>query len=284
MDQSSLSSSDISALIDHLLKSKDPATVGLRKILKHKKNSAEGFPVRPLEYEEFFEPGKSKEPFTKEERSVIELEKRVMELQGAIEQSKKDLPRLLQDSFEKGLREGKQKGETIAYEKARLEREAQTDALQKRVTAFLADLESSKKSIFADAHKILLEFCYELAKKIIRAEVAYNPDIIIGVIKKSLAYIADRERMIVRVAKDDLETVSNRKDFWLPVGERLESLTIESDERIEKGGCIVESNCGMVDARLGVQFDELRDVVEKAWESVGAQGDAVPSASPGLPR
>lgn len=284
MDQSSLSSRDISALIDHLLKSKDPATVGLRKILKQKKDGAEEFPVKPLEYEEFFEPGKSKEPFTKEEKAVIELEKRVMELQARLEQSKKDLPRLERESFEKGLRDGVQKGETIAYAKARAEREAHTDALQKRVTDFLTDLENSKKTIYADAHKILLDFCYELAKKIIQAEVSQNPEIIIGVVKKSLTYIADRERLIVRVSKDDLETVSGRKDFWLPVGEPLGSITIEPDERIEKGGCIVESNSGMVDARLGVQFDELRDMVEKAWESAGLQVAPAPGASSGISR
>jgi flagellar biosynthesis/type III secretory pathway protein FliH len=99
-----------------------------------------------------------------------------------------------------------------------------------------------------------------------------------------MSYIADRERIIVRVSKDDLENVSRRKDFWMPVGERLESIIIEPDERIEKGGCIIESNSGVVDARLGVQFEELHDTVEKVWESVSAS-DTFPSESPaGGPR
>jgi Flagellar biosynthesis/type III secretory pathway protein len=284
MDKPSLSSSDISALIDYLLKSKDPATVGLRKILREKKEDGGRFPLQSLDFEEFFVQGKSKEPFNKEERVIIGLEKRVNDLQASIERSKDELPGLLHKSREEGLREGMQKGEAAAYEKAKAEYEKQVDALQKRISSFLAEVEGSKKSIYANAHKILLDLACGLAKKIIQSEVALNPDIILGVIKKSMTYIADRERIIVRVSKDDLETVSGRKDFWVPVGERLESISIETDERIEKGGCIIESNSGLVDARLGVQFEELRDMVEKVWESVSASGPISSDPPPGGPR
>ena len=284
MDKPSLSSNDISALIDYLLKSKDPATVGLRKILRGKKESGREFPLQPLDFEEFFVQGKSKEPFNREERAIIGLEKRIGDLQADFQRSQSELPNRLQKSREEGIREGMQKGEAAAYEKAKVEYKAQVDALQKRVSAFLSEIESSKKSIYANAHKILFDLSCGLARKIIQTEVTLNPDIIIGVIKKAMAYIADRERIIVRVSKDDLENVSRRKDFWMPVGERLESIIIEPDERIEKGGCIIESNSGLVDARLGVQFEELHDTIEKVWESVSAS-DTFPSESPaGGPR
>jgi flagellar biosynthesis/type III secretory pathway protein FliH len=284
MDKSSLSPSDISALIDYLLKSKDPATVGLRKILREKNESGRSFPLQSLDFEEFFVQGKSKEPFSKEERAIIGLEKRINDLQELLTRSENELPRRLEQSRDEGLREGMKKGEAAAYEKTRADYEAQVDALQKRVSAFLADVEGSKKSIYANAHTILLDLAYKLARKIIQAEVTLNPDIILGVIKKSMTYISDRERIIVRVSKDDLENVSKNKNFWMPVGERLESIIIEPDDRIEKGGCIIESNSGVVDARLGVQFDELRDLVEKTWESVSAS-DTLSGESPaGGPR
>jgi flagellar assembly protein FliH len=284
MDKSSLSPSDISALIDYLLKSKDPATVGLRKILREKKESGQRFPLQALDFEEFFVQGKSKEPFSEEERAVIGLEKRINDLQALLERSENDLPRRLQQSREEGFREGMKKGEAAAYEKARAESEAQIDALRKRISAFLSEIEDSKKSIYANAHAILLELAYKLAQKIIQNEVTLNPGIILGVIKKSMAYIADRERIIVRVSKDDLETVSQNNSFWMPVGERLESIVIEPDDRIEKGGCIIESNSGAVDARLGVQFEELHDMVEKVWESVRASDILSGEAPAGGPR
>jgi flagellar assembly protein FliH len=90
----------------------------------------------------------------------------------------------------------------------------------------------------------------------------------LSTIKKALTYISDREKIIIRVSRGDLENVSGRTDFWIPVGERIDAVSIEPDDSIEKGGCIIESNSGKADARLGVQFLELREIIDRMWESV----------------
>jgi flagellar assembly protein FliH len=268
MNAPALSSGDISALIDYLLNSRDPATVGLRRILKRKKEKNEASSLRPASFEEFCGKGKS-EPYSQEERIIIELEKQINDLRIALERESKELPAKLQNAREQGLKEGLLKGEAAGREEATKKYNAQLDELQKKFLDFCAAVENSKKSVFTNAYNLLLAFCCEFAKKIIQTEVSVNPEIILPVLQKALSYIADRERLVIRVAKDDVETVSGRKDFWIPVGEHLESIVIEADERIEKGGCIVESNSGVADARLGVRFDELKEVVCKAWESIG---------------
>jgi flagellar biosynthesis/type III secretory pathway protein FliH len=107
-----------------------------------------------------------------------------------------------------------------------------------------------------------------VAKKIIDHEVTVQKNIVLTVLKRALNYIGHREKMVVRVASDDLERVTNRKDFWFPVADRLTDVSIETDERIAPGGCIVESNSGLADARLGVQFEELTELIEKTWNEV----------------
>jgi flagellar biosynthesis/type III secretory pathway protein FliH len=268
-----LSPNDISALIDFLLKSKDPATVGLRRILKRKKEETGASRLRPALFEEFYVEGKT-EMFNKDERAIMELEKKVNDYRIALDHESKELPARLQRARQQGYKEGFAKGEAVAYEKATNEYDLKIDELQNKLRDFCAHVENSKKSMLAHADTLLLAFCCEFAKKIIHAEVSIRPEIILPVLQKALSYIADRERLVIRVAKDDMETVSGRKDFWIPVGEQLESIVIEADERIEKGGCIVESNSGVADARLGVRFDELKEVVFKAWESLGPDGRA----------
>ena len=273
MSTPNLSPGDISVLIDHLLKSKDPATVGLRKILKNKKEAGDAYPLKPARYEEFYVAGKTKAQFSKDERIIIELEKQANDLRARVENYTSELPRRERLAYEKGMEEGFRKGEATAREKLQGEYDAKVNELRERITAFCSGLEISKKAVYDNAHNVLLDFCFELAKKIIQNEVSSNPGIVLSVIKKSLTYIADRERLVIRVAKDDMETVSGRKDFWMPVGEALGSITIEPDERLEKGGCIIESNSGVADARLGVQFSELQEIINKAWESMNAPED-----------
>jgi flagellar assembly protein FliH len=276
VDKPSLSSDDVSVLIDHLLKSKDPATIGLRKILKSKRDAAEDFPLHPLSFEEFHVPGATKGSFSDDERRILTLEKQVKELEARLAGQEKQAIAAVAEAYAKGTKEGHARGEEEGLKKAQAAFDSRVGELQNKIASFLAAIEGSKKRIYGDAHTVLLKLCFELTKKIINTECRTNPDIVLAVIKKSLSYIADREKLIVRVAKDDLETASSKKDFWLPVGDRVESIRIESDDRIEKGGCIIESNSGVADARLGVQIEELAAFVEKIWESV--------TASPELPK
>jgi len=267
VDKSSLSSDDVTTLIDHLLKSKDPATVGLRKILKNKRDAAEDFPLHPLSFEEFDVPGKSKEAFSPDEKRILELEKQVSALEARLAKQQQNAGAAIVAAQDKGRAEGRSAGEAEGLKKAKAVFDAQVKELQEKIASFLSAVETSKKQIYTSTHAILLKLCFELTKKIIRNECTVNPDVVLSVISKSLSYIADREKLVIRVAKDDMERVSSRKDFWLPIGERVEAITIESDDRIERGGCIIESNSGVADARLGVQIQELADFVEKVWEN-----------------
>jgi flagellar assembly protein FliH len=268
MNAPALSSNEITALIDYILKSKDPATVGLRTILKKDKAKDDAFPLQPATFEEFYIEGKTKQRYSEDEKTIIDLEKRMNDLRIALEKERKELPAAIHNAREQGYKEGFATGESSAREKATKEYSATINDLQQKIHDFCAQIDISKKNIFADAHSLLLAFCFEFAKKIIHTEVSANPQIILPVLQKALSYIADRERLVIRVAKDDWEIVSGRKDFWMPVADKLDSIAIEADERIEKGGCIVESNSGVADARLGVRLDELKEVVSKAWESM----------------
>jgi flagellar assembly protein FliH len=268
MNQSSLSPHDVSVLIDHLLKSKDPATVGLRKILKSKQDALDDFPLHPLSYEEFHHPGQTRDAFSFEEKRIFELEKKIRDSEAELANHQEKAKAAVAASYAQGVEDGRARGEEEGRKKAQEDYDSHIVEMQEKIAFLLETIEMSKRKIFTDAHTILLKLCLELTGKIINTECSLNPDVVLSVIKKSLSYIADREKIIVRVAKDDLETVSAKKDFWLPVGERIESIRIESDDRIVKGGCIIESNSGVADARLGVQVAELADFVERIWESV----------------
>jgi flagellar assembly protein FliH len=162
------------------------------------------------------------------------------------------------------------KGETEGRKKAKAEFDMQVSLLQKKIASILETVEQSKKKIYTDSHDILLQLCFAIVQKMIHTECVTNKEIVLHVIKNSLTYISDREKIIIRVAPDDIETASGNMDFFLPIGERFESVVIEKDKRVEKGGCIIESNSGMADSRLGIQLEELKSLVETVWQSVAS--------------
>jgi flagellar biosynthesis/type III secretory pathway protein FliH len=264
---------NVSVLLDQLLKAEDPATIGIRRILRHKVDDANAFPLKSVSMESFENDipgkkrGKESQIFTEQERSYLELEKRVREVERTLTQERLAGKRAVSDNFEKGKAEGFAAGEKAGYDKAKAGFDAEVAKNKELITKYIKQMEDTKKTMINNLEHILLRFCMELTKKIISCELATNKEIITATIKRALAMIADRENIVIRVSPGDMETASGDKDFLSTVTERLENVRIEEDARIGKGGCIIESNSGLVDARLGVQIEEVDELVEKAWES-----------------
>jgi len=269
-DKSPLSPENVSSLIEHVMKSKDPANVGLRKILKKKEDEARNFQLHAPVMTEFDTPDIKHRHLSEDDTIILELEKKVSDLQIKLKNLEEHAKIAEKNAFQKGRDEGLAFGVTKGNTDTAAKYEKKIDELQKKIADFLESLEKSKREMFANADHILLKLVLEIVKKVISCEVKANREYILSVIRKSISYIGDKERLTIRVAPSDFETASKRKDFWVPVNERVKDITIESDERITQGGCIVESNSGTVDARLGVQFDELAGLVDKIWESVNA--------------
>jgi flagellar assembly protein FliH len=267
---------NVSVLLDQLLKTEDPATIGIRRIIKNKVDESNNFAVKAPELETFDSSGKPVKKasvFTENERAYLELEKKVRELERSLTQGKVAAKKTANESLEKGRQEGMAEGEKKGFEAADKKFNAEIAKLKEQTAKYFKQLEMSQKEMINGLEHILLRFCMELTKKIVACELATNPDVVLASIKKALSMIADREKILIRVAPGDMETASGSKDFLSSVTERLENVLIEEDARIGKGGCIVESNSGMVDARLGVQMDEIELLVEKAWESSDMSAD-----------
>ena len=270
MNTGSLSREEVSSFIDNILKSKDPATVGLRKILRKNTELERDFSVYSPAAVEFDTPERKSRVLSEDEQRILELEKKVIDLEGRLEKQKESARQAVQAAFVKGRTEGLEEGLARGREETTEVYEKKIDQLQQKIESIIRQFDESRRTVFSGSEHLLLRLCCEMVRKVISTEVTVNQNIILSVLKKALTYIGDRERLVVRVSPDDFETVSGRKDFWVPVAESLKNVSVESDERVSRGGCIIESNSGVVDARLGVQFEEISGLVESVWENINS--------------
>jgi flagellar biosynthesis/type III secretory pathway protein FliH len=266
MNGNKQSSENVPSLIDKILKTNDPATVGLRRIIKKKNDEGADYPARIPLIETFDVPGKSK-ILSEDERRILELEKKIIELEDKLKGQAVEQKKAEETMHKNGIAEGMKKGMEKGASDTAAVYEKKIDALQKDISNFLKNIENEKKVLIVNAEHILLNLTIEIAKKVIHSEVASNQELILKVLNKALSHISDRERIVVHVSPHDCVLVSQRKDFWNTITDKLNNIVVSEDSRIEKGGCLIESNSGIVDARLGVQIDEICSIVEREWES-----------------
>ena len=77
--------------------------------------------------------------------------------------------------------------------------------------------------------------------------------------------------MVIKANPADVELIREHRDDWVRSLEGMEKLLIREDPQISRGGCIVETQIGDVDAqveeRLGKLKSALIDAIRKGNDS-----------------
>jgi type III secretion system HrpE/YscL family protein len=109
---------------------------------------------------------------------------------------------------------------------------------------------------YAGAESELIRLAAAIARKIVAAELRASPDTILQIVREALAAGRKGREIVIRVHPADVPRV--RGAFGPDV-------QVAAADSVEPGGCVVESEFGIVDARLDTQ---LR-VIERALSTGG---------------
>lgn len=269
--QDLLSSIDSATLVSALFKKKDPSWSQLNRIISRKEEEAADFPFHNAAFNEFGAAGKNNTLFTTEEKTVINLEAKDHQNQVQLENMKKQIESVRQKSYQKGLAEGTAKGRKEGYASAKKEMDTQINQIQQNVSTVLSALENEKTDIYRQAEQMINKLVTELVRKVIVSEIKTNPRIIENVARTALNMAQKSSRITIKVnPKDALRTRENIS-FWMPVNNALSETEIVEDERIQRGGCIVDTGNGQVDARIETQLAEMEQIIQSTWENAGAE-------------
>lgn len=273
MDITSIPADQVASLISQILSDQDPASVGLRRIIRRKNAEKFDFPLRTPVSEDFHVPGKAKKILSEDEQRVIELEQLNKKLKDEIKKIDASARESLQKAYAQGFAEGSKKGREQGVAETAVDYKKKLGGLHDQTVKFLKTVEEEKNGLYANADRTILALCLQIVRKILTVEPVTQPEVILAVLKKALSYISEREKITIRVSSSDFKIVNENRDFWAPVNERLKNISIEQDDHIERGGCMVESSSGMVDARIGVQLDSITEMIETTLQN----GIPVPS-------
>lgn len=117
----------------------------------------------------------------------------------------------------------------------------------------------TRDAALAEVEREVLSLAVRIAEKIIGRELEQHPDAIADVIATAIRHARQHEILTVRINPADAPTVETHRTQLDATG-RARFLDFVPDPRIKRGGCVIESESGTVDAELETQ---LR-VIEKA--------------------
>ena len=132
--------------------------------------------------------------------------------------------------------------------------------------SLMEDLRQQRVEYIKSAEKDLVSLSLEIASKVIRRRIEQDDKVILKNLRHALKHLLDKGRIIIRLNPADLSIVSKHcKD--IKSAEGLKELILEEDSKITRGGCLIYSELGHIDARIESQLELIGQALSGAAQT-----------------
>ncbi|QVE49460.1 HrpE/YscL family type III secretion apparatus protein [Chlamydia crocodili] len=140
----------------------------------------------------------------------------------------------------------------------------------------LAYLEKETHDLRNKVKEALVPLAIASVKKILGKELEMHPETIVSIITKALKELTQHKKIIIHVNPKDLPIVEQNRPELKKIVEYADTLIIAPKADVTQGGCVIETEAGIVNAQLDVQLAAL----EKAFSTILKQQNPVDEPQP----
>jgi len=197
-----------------------------------------------------------------EKRKREEFEQSVREeveakIQTVLEEKEKELTEKYEkekaEQYKVGFEEGKQVGVEEGKENIK--------PLIEDFAKINKNILNEKELLLHNAEKDVISLCYLIAKKIIKKEIEKDDKIILNIVRDALNYISNETSVILKLNPKDYDIVKDYEDEFAFVLSDMKNFKFEANEKITRGGYLIETDSGEIDARLEIKISELEKLL-----------------------
>lgn len=207
---------------------------------------------------------------------IRELETQVTSLQLQIDREKarheQDLRRHADDAYQKGLRDGTAAGESMGKAIAQAASDARLSEIELSVRSRIEVVENRLDAAVLDWDSRVAELAMAVARRIV-GEVCELPGAAaVHVARMALKKLGAEFRVVMRCHPDDITSLERERELWNGRGANRRVELVE-DDSIGRGGVVVETDTGTIDARIPRLTESVERALARAIEAEGGDDD-----------
>lgn len=124
-------------------------------------------------------------------------------------------------------------------------------------------LEAEIQKVRKDTEAMIFPIALKAAQKILGRELELSKTAAIDIIVASLKSVASHKKIKVYVNRKEFDLIEKNKEQLKAVFENLEVFSLVPQESIEPGGCVIETEGGIINAQLENQWMVLENAFQK---------------------
>ncbi|MBW7956320.1 MAG: hypothetical protein H3C68_00380 [Deltaproteobacteria bacterium] len=180
-----------------------------------------------------------------------------LEPQEKIEDVGSRIEALEKEAYESGFSAGEKAGFEFGLKKA----EVHFSGLE----GLVRDLASFRETLYAECEREITALALAIAGKVVQREVEARPDGVLECVKAALRAVAASGEVTIRVNPKEFEVINNFRPELMRLSGGLRGLGVEPDELVQRGGCLVSTTCGEIDATIASITEEIEAKLKDAY-------------------
>lgn len=196
------------------------------------------------------------------------IEKETLHTNGEKIIPKEDFSKLVkaQEIIEEADRQSERKFEEAFAECEKIKLEAYQKGFQEGLNRFsehLVLLEQKLRKMQHEMQQTMLPLTLQAVKKIVGEQIRLHSETIVDIVLKAIKSVSQCEFVKILVNKNDLETLEANREKINDALEHVTLLRIEEGKDLEVGDCMIETEKGILNAKLSHLYSSL----ERAFDA-----------------
>lgn len=181
---------------------------------------------------------------------IQDAEKKAFSIQ---QEAEKNRDNVVEEAYKEGFAKGNEEG----YKTGQNEVERLID----RLHLILERIMAKRQEILDETEQQIVELVILMTRKVVKIISDSQKNVVMSNIIQALRKVKGRGDVTIRVNLEDLQLATDHKKEFMKAVENIKNITLMEDTSVEKGGCIVETDFGAIDARISSQLNELEQKI-----------------------
>jgi flagellar assembly protein FliH len=206
--------------------------------------------------------------------------------QGNVDKAKVSVMQLLKDAIDKAKqqvgeiksnarKQGYDTGFEGGFNKGKEAAKEEFSTVLETTQQLVEELSGFRKEMYDKVEREMIEMVISLTKKVIHFDFSTREDAVQDMIRLAVQSVLDRESMVIKIHPTDKKYAESFRPELHHMFSEIKNITFAAHSGIERGGCVVETNFGVIDARI----EKLEEQIDRILKLAPAQPDKLIAAS-----
>jgi len=155
--------------------------------------------------------------------------------------------------------EGFEAGKTEATKLLQTEYEKKVEGVMGDFAAMVHEFSGEIGKYDREYDKAIVTLALAVARRVVAREIDLDESAVLSRSREAIRKIIGVEKVKIHINPADEEYIKEHRNELNNYADSVREIAIEADNRVERGGCVIESELGNIDARISTQFELIED-------------------------